>query len=381
MNNLKKVEIDIIHIDEKIKKNILKDINKFEEYKKELETLEILKTNSEILPEKRKKEIYFKIDLLKQKLFEIENNIIMSEYICMSSPILTKYKKLINTPVRLSFFNGRSPFNGQSIYDNLNTQKNSKINEEKEKQDIIDEFLTIAKNYIPINTYKEETSQQYYCECGSFNNCIELQNKIICNECSSVHSIQSIQTSFKDIDRVNLSQKYKYKKKVHFRDTLNQYQGKQNKNVEHIYPILEEQFLLHNLVNKDGKTNYEKYSSITKEHIYMFLFETNNSNFYEDINMIHTYFTGIPCPDISDIEHLLYEDFDKVVDAYESLGDIERIHFLNGQYILYQLLKRRKYKVKENDFDILKTRERLVEHDEIYQKICLKLEWTFSPTV
>lgn len=379
MNNLKKVEIDIIHIDEKIKKNILKDINKFEEYKKEFETLELLKINSEVLPEK-KKEIYFKIDLLKQKLFEIENNIIMSEYICLSSPILTKYKKLINTPVRLSFFNGRNKFNGQSVSDNLNTQKNSK-NEEKEKQDIIDEFLAIAKNYIPINTYKEETSQQYYCECGNFNNCIELQNKIICNECSSVHSIQSIQTSFKDIDRVNLSQKYKYKKKVHFRDTLNQYQGKQNKNVEHIFPILEEQFLLHNLVNKDGKTNYEKYCSITKEHIYMFLFETNNSNFYEDINMIHTYFTGIPCPDISDIEHLLYEDFDKVVDAYESLGDIERIHFLNGQYILYQLLKRRKYKVKENDFDILKTRERLVEHDEIYQKICLKLEWTFTPTV
>ena len=37
--------------------------------------------------------------------------------------------------------------------------------------------------------------------------------------------------------------------------------------------------------------------------------------------------------------------------------------------------------VKESDFDILKTRERLVEHDEIYQKICMKLEWTFIPTV
>ena len=58
------------------------------------------------------------------------------------------------------------------------------------------------------------------------------QNKIICNECSHVHCIQSIQTSFKDIDRVNLSQKYKYKKKVHFRDTVNQYQGKQNKKIE-----------------------------------------------------------------------------------------------------------------------------------------------------
>ena len=398
MNNFKKVEeIDIIHLDEKIKKNILKEINKFEDYKKELDTLELIINNSnENIPEKKKKESLIRTNFLKQKIFEIENNITMSEYICLSSPILTRYKKLINTPVKLSFFNGHVSTKNLNKNIGINlpdeqsghkgqtrtlVQKFLKTNDEKEKQDIIDEFLVVAKNYISINTYKEETSQQYYCDCGNFTNCTEIQNKIICNECSSVHSIQSIQTSFKDIDRVNLSQKYKYKKKVHFRDTLNQYQGKQNKNVEHIYPILEEQFLLHNLVNKDGKTNAEKYSSITKEHIYMFLFETNNSNFYEDINMIHTYFTGIPCPDISDIEQLLYEDFDKVVDAYESLGDIDRIHFLNGQYILYQLLKRRRYKVKENDFDILKTRERLVEHDEIYQKICMKLEWTFTPTV
>lgn len=388
MNNSKKVEeIDIIHLDEKIKKNILKETSKFEDYKKELELLNetLSKNSNDLFPEKKKKEINTRIDILKQKIFEIENNITMSEYICLSSPILTRYKKLISTPVKLSFFNGpktssKLPIRKNSI-ENSNDNNISKTNDKKEKQEIIDEFLTIAKNYISINTYKEEISQQYYCDCGNFNNCIEIQNKIICNECSSVHSVQSIQTSFKDIDRVNLSQKYKYKKKVHFRDTLNQYQGKQNKNVEYVYPILEEQFLLHNLVNKEGKTNAEKYSSITKEHIYMFLFETNNSNFYEDINMIHTYFTGIPCPDISDIEYLLYEDFDKVVDAYESLEDIDRIHFLNGQYILYQLLKRRKYKVKEHDFDILKTRERLVEHDEIYQKICMKLEWTFTPTV
>ena len=79
---------------------------------------------------------------------------------------------------------------------------------------------------------------------------------------------------------------------MHFRDTVNQYQGKQNKKIDQlkIFSILEEQFLIHNLVNKEGKTNAEKYSNITKEHIYMFLFETNNSNYYEDINMIHMTF-------------------------------------------------------------------------------------------
>lgn len=358
---------DIFHTDEKIKKLICQEYNKLNNYKSELLNYEDFSIkNSNNISDKKKKELKLKINILNQKINDIENDILMAEYICISTPVLEKYKKLIYTPVKVSFFNN-------SNIKNIN---------DSDKNEIIEEFYEIAKKYIPIKIYKKETPERYVCNCGNQNNYTESQNKIICNECSNVHSIQSIQTSFKDIDRVNLSQKYKYKKKVHFRDTVNQYQGKQNKKINpDIFSILEQQFLIHNLVNLEGKSHNEKYSNITKEHIYMFLFETNNSNYYEDINMIHTYFTGIPCPDISDIEHLLYEDFDKVVDAYESLENIDRIHFLNGQYILYQLLRRRKIKVKESDFDILKTRERLVEHDDIYQKICTKLEWTFIPTV
>ena len=370
---------DILHFDEKIKKIINQESKKLDSYKLELQNcINILNKKCDNylnLSDKKKKELYLKIETLKQKIYEIENDIPMAEYIYSTTPIIEKYKKMILTPVKVSFFNSGK---NENLYD----ISLSKETFENEKYEILDEYYDIAKKYIQIKSYKKETPQKYICDCGNKYNYTETQNKIVCNECSNTHSIQSIQTSFKDIDRVNLSQKYKYKKKVHFRDTVNQYQGKQNKRIEQsIFKILEEQFLIHNLVNNEGKTYHEKYSNITKEHIYMFLFETNNSNYYEDINMIHTHFTGIPCPDISEIEHLLYEDFDKVVDAYESLEDIDRIHFLNGQYILYQLLRRRKVKVRESDFDILKTRERLVEHDMIYQKICMKLEWTFLPTV
>ena len=385
VNNDNSEQFDIFHIDEKIRKLISQESKKIDYYKSELlNLLNLNKTknltdannsNYTNISDRKKKEIYNKIELLKQKIYEIENDIPMAEYIYTTAPIVEKYKKIIHTPVKVSFFN-------TSRKDTFLNIQYSRDNVEYEKYEILDEYYDIAKKYIQIKSYKKETPQRYICDCGNQYNYTETQNKIICNDCSNVHSVQSIQTSFKYIDRVNLSQKYKYKKKVHFRDTVNQYQGKQNKKIEpDIYKILEEQFLIHNLVNIECKTYNEKYSNITKEHIYMFLFETNNSNYYEDINMIHTHFTGIPCPDISEIEHLLYEDFDKVVDAYESLEDIDRIHFLNGQYILYQLLRRRKVKVKESDFDILKTRERLVEHDEIYQKICMKLEWTFIPTV
>lgn len=359
------VALDVLHIDEKIRKQLQNDAMKIEEYKQELEQKKQELQTLEI--EKDKHIIQEQIDQLSQKIHNIENDIPIAEYVCLANPVLEKYKKLIQTPMKIDFFK---------------SQKMLSDNSEKEKQEIIDKFLDIAKKYVPIRTYKREKSEKYSCHCGNISRFIEQQNKIICHECSNVYDIQSVQTSFKDIDRVNLSQKYKYKKKVHFRDTINQYQGKQNKKINpKIFQILEEQFELHNLVNKEGTTNAEKYANITREQIYMFLFQTDNSNYYEDINMLHHYFTGIPCPDLSSVEHLLYEDFDKVVDAYESLDNVTRIHFLNGQYILYQLLRRRKFKVSESDFDILKTRERLVEHDEIFKEICAKLEWTFNPTI
>ena len=108
----------------------------------------------------------------------------------------------------------------------------------------------------------------------------------------------------------------------------------------------------------------------------MALSETDHNLHYEDINLLHYQFTGIPCPDISHVRNEIFEDFDKVISIYETM-DVDRINSLNGQYILYQLLRRRKVKVNENDFSMLKTRERLLEYDAIYSSICLKLEWNF----
>ena len=66
--------------------------------------------------------------------------------------------------------------------------------------------------------------------------------------------------------------------------------------------------------------------------------------------------------------------------VYDTL-DVDRVNSLNSQYILYQLLRRRKIKVKEEDFGMLKTRDRLIDYDEIYSKICIVLEFSFIPTI
>ena len=61
---------------------------------------------------------------------------------------------------------------------------------------------------------------------------------------------------------------------------------------------------------------------------------------YDDMNYIHNYFTGLNCPDISNIEIDLLDDFDKFIDKYNETN-WGRSNLINGQFLLFKLLKRR----------------------------------------
>jgi hypothetical protein len=381
--NRKKKEIeeetyDILQLDSKIKK-IIKEEN--------VKTLPTLKEQFEIVSEElkiicnsistssnSKKIIQHKEKLekekkeLEDKIEDLENNNTFSEYLYMSQKIINEYISLAETPKNVSSFFSNKP---ASVKDN---------NSEVKYEELISQFLDIAIKYVPIKTWRKEKVKKHICPCGNSKEFIYGENIIVCDNCSLESNFYSVQTTYKDTDRVNLSQKYKYKRRIHFRDTLNQYQGKQNKKInKQVIEDLEKEFIKRNLQNKNGNTFHEKYKNITKGVISMFLTETGHNNHYEDLNLLHNYFTGIPCPDVSHIEEELFEDFDKIVEVYDSLKDITRKNFLNSQYVLYQLLKRRNIKVKDDDFDILKSRDRLNQHEEIFQKISLILEWNISP--
>lgn len=364
---------DILQLDEKIKKLILDESKKIDQYKSKFDEITQELKSSEKISYRQRKELENELEILQKKIEDIETNNMFSEYICISQKIINEYMKMIIKPMNISFFGGKNVSNVDNV----------------KKEILLEKFLDVAKKYIPIKTFKQEIQKKNKCSCGNTTEFTQTDNTITCDECGIEKNIYTIHTNFKDVDRVNLSQKYKYNKKTHFRDTMNQYQGKQNKKIDNkVYIDCDEWFSKHNLlisVTETGLSEIEifhkKHSRITKGHIDMALSETNHTSNYEDVNLIYNYFTGIPCPDISHIENELMEDFDKVVEAYDSLKNVDRTNFLNGQYILYQLLKRRKIKVDESDFHKLKTRERLLEHDTVYKQCCLILEFSFSPSI
>jgi hypothetical protein len=188
-------------------------------------------------------------------------------------------------------------------------------------------------------------------------------------------------SSYTDIDRVNISSKYTYDRKVHFRDCINQYQGKQNSTIQQkIYDELEVQFRQHYLLHDEESTKELKFRDITKNHILIFLKELGYSKHYENVHLIHYNFTNIKPDDISYLEEQLLDDFDVLTDLYDKrFKYINRKNFINTQYVLFQLLCRHRHSCKKEEFIILKTIDRKFFHDEICKELFEELGWNHSP--
>lgn len=210
-------------------------------------------------------------------------------------------------------------------------------------------------------------------------------NLLICENCGKQEEKVFKTVSFKDISRVNMTNKYTYERRIHFKDCINQYQGKQNATIDdQVYRDLEEQFQLHDLLVGDEQTpRKQRFERITKDHIMMFLKETGHTKHYEDIVLIYRTLTCKKVDDISYLESKLMEDFDKISELYDKKykmeRKIDRKSFINTQYILFQLLRRHKYPCKREDFNMLKTLDRQSFHDDIVRDLFEQLNFNFTP--
>jgi hypothetical protein len=370
-------DIDICLIDNQIKSFFQQEDDKLTDYIKKLEELKILCEDTEmsnVLKNNIKKEI----EHLNDKIYDISNKISYNFYIIDSMPILEEYKILLKNPIKLSFTG----------------KKNS---ENKEKNEIIKRYVNIAEKYYKLSdilkTHPQTQNKQktlklnYICQlCNNKKNyqIIELKT-YICLECGSQQEYFFNSSSYKDVNRINISSKYTYERQVHFRDCINQYQGKQNSTIhDDVYKDIIKELENHQLVNPDiSLSKEERYQRVTKEHILLFLKETGHTKHYENVFLIYNNITGKKLDDISHLEQQLIDDFDVLSALYDKKykvnKKITRKSFINSQYVLFQLLRRHKHPCKSEDFNVLKTLDRKSFHDDICKDLFEELGWNFYP--
>ena len=362
-------EQDILSIDADIKAKFREEEKKLPEYRERLESIEKALHVGD-LSQRAHQDLISHKSKLTYKIKDISNRSTEYFYIMETLEYIEKFKKILKTPMKMSFMG-------------------KKINNNAEKSKVIIKYIELANKYTHIVDKSPSKEHKIVCDNCSNKKSFEIieESIYICVECGSEQKILSHTSSFNDQTRVNMSAKYTYDRKTHFRDCINQYQGKQNSTIDQkVYDDLEDQFRNHHLlVETKGKNTLReiKFQNINKRHVMMFLNELGYAKHYENLNLIHYTFTGIAPDDISHIEDKLLDDFDQLTDLYDKRfkheKKIRRKNFINTQYVLYQLLNRHKHQCKKEDFNILKTVDRKSFHDDICMVLFNELGWNFTP--
>lgn len=322
--------------------------------------------DNDLLNSRIKNEIVLEIRELERRRDAITSNEDFYFYILQSTTLINEYKKELAKPIEVNFMGKTTEPDTRKL------------------DSIYQKIIKLIQNIYP----NLACESQLICSdvCPTCNNkakesIIDISNIAVC-ECGTEKDSLQMTFSYKDSDRVNVTSKYTYDRRIHFRECINQFQGKQNSTIKPaVYEKLIEQLALHGLVRAEECPQSIKFEKVAKYHISTFLKEIGFANHYEDLNLIYHVITGNTLDDISYLEDTLMDDFDKLSkiydDEYIKTKKISRKNFINTQYVLYQLLKRHKYQCELSDFTFLKTNERKSFHDEICSNLFRKLGWNF----
>jgi hypothetical protein len=260
------------------------------------------------------------------------------------------------------------------LYDFFKINKdndNLKMRENK-NNNIFQKYLSnIDESFIDINSFLVPTDVCQGCHKGELIP-MDDEGVLICNNCSRnfQYLIENEKPSYKEPPKEVCF--YAYKKINHFKEILAQFQGKETTQI----PVE----VIENLKQQIKKERIE-IMKITYYETKALLKKLGYNKYYEHINFIKDKL-GIKPPIISqELEETLCNFFMEIQYPYAKHCPDYRVNFLHYYYVLYQLFELLGEKHYLTEIPMLKDREKLIEQDSVWKKICEELDWEFIPTV
>ena len=237
---------------------------------------------------------------------------------------------------------------------------------------IVKEYLSnIDESFIDINNFIKSSSVCPYCHKGELIP-LEDEGVLICNECSRniPYLIENEKPSYKEPPKEVCF--YAYKRINHFKEIIAQFQGKETTQIpsEVIENI--------KLQIKKERISLDDVTNIKTKDI---LKKLGYNKYYEHIPFIKDKL-GIKPPVMSpEFEDTLYNLFMELQAPYSKFCPDDRVNFLNYYYTAYKLCELLGEDQYLEHFPMLKDREKRIDQDNIWKKICEELNWEFKPTV
>tara|TARA_B110000211_G_C14045961_1_gene538957 strand:- start:140 stop:1291 length:1152 start_codon:yes stop_codon:yes gene_type:complete len=307
-----------------------------------------------------------KIDKINQEIADIESNGAYYDYLLDSTSLLYAYNNLAYTTE-----------DNKTVVDFFGSNKPKKYvsNVPSKKHQIMNDFIKLTdENFIP---KPEEISLEKLDLCKTCNERRIIRHKkgvLLCPKCGGIEKILvDINTpSFKEPPREVTY--FAYKKINHANEFLSQFQAKESTDInEKIY---------NNILAELKKERYNDITKITANKVREVLKKLELTKYYEHCHYIMNRLSGRPAPILDSIlEDKLRNMFKQVQGPWLKYCPNKRANFFSYPYIFFKFFQL----LEEDEYlpycRLLKSREKLHEHDEVWKKICKELNWQFIPTV
>jgi hypothetical protein len=342
---------NILETDNTIRKIYESKLKQIPELKKTRGMIDYILENISNVSLRAKRKLEFEKQIIENEIFSVN---FLKFYFVETREILERYLKEMKKQSENSFF----------IND-----KGSK--ESPIKKVLTNEYKSILYSYSKILQLKCQTTcnplKISFCNiCQADSEFYVNENSIICCKCLTENVLLVSVTTYNDNNRLNISGKYSYDRRLHFRECINQYQGKQS-------TIIPDQVLL-NIKNATRTFGLE---NIKLNHIYAAMKYLGYTKYYDDVVLILYKVTGKKPDNIEYLEEKLIHDFNLILLEYDNLKQTEKKN-LNTQYILFQLLKKHGHKCEPEHLTILKSNERKVFSENVCKIIFEKFGWEYS---
>jgi hypothetical protein len=243
---------------------------------------------------------------------------------------------------------------------------------EQTNNNIFQQYLSnIDESFLDINAFVHSTDICRSCFKGELIP-VDDEGVLICNICfkNVPYLIENEKPSYKEPPKEVCF--YAYKKINHFKEILAQFQGKETTQIPaEVIESLKQQIKKERI--ECFKLTYYETKGLLKKLGY--------NKYYEHINFIKSKL-GIDPPIISqELEETLCNFFMEIQYPYAKHCPDYRVNFLHYYYVLYKLFELLSEKHYLPEIPMLKDREKLIEQDTIWKKICEELDWEFIATV
>lgn len=200
-----------------------------------------------------------------------------------------------------------------------------------------------------------------------------------CSVCGKVGDILINNSTFKQIQETHVTNKFVYKRINYFNDWLKQIQGNEVSDVP--------QEVMKEIRQEISKRNIIDMNKIKPYLMKKILKELHYPKYYENINLIISKLTDKPNLIIPmDIAEKMKRMFSAIQEPYEKLKG-SRTNFFSYPYILYKFCELLDMTDYLKYIQLLKGREKILNHDILWKKIILDMQkkegdtfWRYIPS-